>query len=95
MSAAALPGIRPRVLLHIVAAGLREHRRRSLVTIVLMSLACLVVVDTSGRTDATRRTLLAALEAPALRLVRIVDRAGSAGLSAATVEQLRALGSVE
>ncbi|GIW20360.1 MAG: hypothetical protein KatS3mg065_0656 [Chloroflexota bacterium] len=95
MSAAALPGIRPRVLLHIVAAGLRGHRRRSLVTMFVMSLACLVVVDTSGRTDATRRTLLAALEAPALRVVRIVDRAGSAGLSAATVEQLRALGSVE
>lgn len=95
MRAAALPGIRPRVLVHIVAAGLREHRRRSLITILVMALACLVVVDTSGRTDATRRTLLAALEAPSLRLVRIVDQAGQAGLSAATVDELLALGSVE
>jgi putative ABC transport system permease protein len=95
MSAGRLPGIRPRVLLHIVVAGLREHRRRSLVTILVMGLACLVVVDTSGRTDATRRSLLAALEAPSLRLVRIVDRAGQAGFSTAAVEQLRALGSVE
>lgn len=95
MTVAALPGVRPGVLLHIVAAGPRAHRRRSLVTVLVLGLACLVVVDTSGRTDASRRTLLAALEAPSLRLVRIVDRAGQAGLSAETVEELVSLGSVE
>lgn len=95
MSLRTLPGIKPEVLLRVVVGSLRQHRRRSAVTVLVLALAGVVVVGTSGRTDAARRTLLAALEAPSLRLVRIVDRTGSAGLSAETVAGLAAVGPVE
>lgn len=95
MSGASPPGIRTSVLLRIVARGLVEHRRRSVAAVVVMALACVAVVDTSGRTDVVRRSLVAALEEPGLRLVQIVDRSSQAMLSEDTVGQLSSLGSVE
>lgn len=91
---ARLPGIRPGVLLLLGSRGIGVHRVRSLITIAVIALATTAVVASSGRTDATRRSLLARLEDPAARLVRIADRDGAAHLSAMQVELISRLGPV-
>ena len=89
-----LPGIRATVVLRLVREGITRHRIRSTVTVVVVALAVAVVVGTTGRTDATRRSLLARLEDPSARLIRVVDRSGQANLSPDAVERLQALSSV-
>ncbi len=89
-----LPGIRVMVLLRLVRDGITRHRIRSTVTVVVVALAVAVVVGTTGRTDATRRSLLARLEDPSARLIRVVDRSGQANLSPVAVDRLHALSSV-
>jgi hypothetical protein len=89
-----LSGIRTAVLLRLVRDDISRHRIRSTVTVVVVALAVAVVVGTTGRTDATRRSLLARLEDPSARLIRIVDSGGQANLAPDVIERLEALGSV-
>lgn len=89
-----LPGIRPSVLLLLAWRGIVGHGVRSAVTILVVALATAVVVGTTGRTEATRRNLLARLEDPEARLVRVIDRDGQAQLSPAAVTRLESLSSV-
>ncbi len=95
MDTADLPGIRTSVLLRLAWRGIVGHGVRSTITVVVVGLAVAAVVGTSGRTEATRRTLLAQLEDPSARLVRIVDRSGQADLSPSTISRLAAIRSVE
>jgi putative ABC transport system permease protein len=74
--------------------GVTGHLVRSAVTILVVALATTAVIGTSGRTEAARRTLLARLEVPEARLVRVVDRDGQAGLSPAAVSRIASLQSV-
>lgn len=89
-----LPGIRTGVLLGLALRGIGDHRLRSLVTILVVALAVATVVSTTGRTEAARRSLLARLEAPSSRLVRVVDRAGNTNMSPDAVRNIAALRSV-
>lgn len=74
-------GVRPSVLMRLVGAAIGAHATRALLTIVIVGLSVMAIVATSGRTDATRRVVLAKLEDPSARLVRVVDRTGEAGLT--------------
>lgn len=87
-------GMRVSVLMLLVRWGVTGHPVRSAVTLLVVALATLAVIATSGRTEATRRSLMARLEAPGARLVRVVDRDGQAGLSPAAVSQIASLQSV-
>ena len=87
-------GIRVSVLLLLARRGVTGHVVRSSVTILVVALATTAVIGTSGRTEAARRTLLARLEVPEARLVRVVDRDGQAGLSPAAVSRIASLQSV-
>jgi putative ABC transport system permease protein len=89
-----LPGIRPTVLLRLARDGIVRHRTRSAVTIAVVALAVAAVVSTTGRTDAARRTLLARLEDPSARLIRVMDRSGQANLSPAAIARIEGLSSV-
>ncbi len=88
-------GIRFLVLLHLARDGIVRHPGKSGVTALVVLLATATIVATSGRTDATRSRLLARLEEPSSRLVRVVDRTGAAGLTAVDVTRLATLASVE
>lgn len=87
-------GIRPSVLVLLARRGIGGHRVRSAVTVVVVALAMVAVIGTTGRTEAARRSLLTRLEVPAARLVRIVDRDGQANLSPAAVSRIASLRSV-
>ena len=83
-----LPGIRAVVLLLLARRGIRGHLTRSAVTVVVIALATVAVIGTAGRTEAARRSLLARLEVPDARLVRVVDRDGQAALTQEAVVRL-------
>ncbi len=87
-------GIRPSVLLLLARRGVGGHRVRSVVTILVVALATIAVIGTTGRTEAARRSLLAQLEVPAARLVRVVDRDGQANLTPDAVRRIASLRSV-
>lgn len=89
-----LPGIRAVVLLLLARRGIRGHLTRSAVTVVVIALATVAVIGTAGRTEAARRSLLARLEVPEARLVRVVDRDGQAALTQEAVVRLASLRSV-
>jgi putative ABC transport system permease protein len=89
-----LPGIRAAVLLRIAGRGIGNHRVRSTITVAVVALAVAAVVGTSGRTEAARRSLLALLEDPSARLIRVTDRAGDANLGPAAISRLSRLPSV-
>lgn len=89
-----LRGIRPSVLILLARRGITDHRVRSAVTALVVALATVAVIGTTGRTEATRRTLLTRLEVPEARLVRVVDRDGQANLSSAAVSRIASLQSV-
>lgn len=63
-------------------------------TVLVIALATVAVIGTTGRTEAARRSLLTRLEAPEARLVRVVDRDGQANLSPAAVSRIASLRSV-
>ncbi len=89
-----LPGVQPAVVLRLGWRGVGRHRVRSSITVFVIALAALAVISSTGRTEATRRSLLARLEDPAARLIRIVDTDGTAHLSGAQVGAIERLGSV-
>lgn len=89
-----LPGIRASVLLRLAGRGIGNHRVRSTITVAVVALAVAAVVGTTGRTEAARRSLLAQLEQPSARLVRVTDRAGEANLAPAAISRLSRLPSV-
>lgn len=74
--------------------GIMRHRTRSAVTALVVGLAVAAVIATTGRTDATRRSVLARLEDPSARLIRVVDRTGQAGLSPQVATRIAGLRSV-
>lgn len=92
---ARLAGARPSVLLRLALDGITRHRSRSIVTALVVGLAVAAVVGTTGRTVAARMNVLARLEDPSARLIRIVDRTGQAGLSPGVVTRIAGLRSVE
>lgn len=93
--ASELPGIRPAVLFRLATVSITRYPTRSAVIVLVVALAVAMVVGTSGRTEATRRAVLARLEDPSARLIRVIDRTGRAGLAPAAVDRIRGLGAVE
>lgn len=79
----------------MVTQSTSRHRVRATVTVGVVALATAVVLATTGRTSATRAFILAELESPAARLVRIVDQDGNALLQASAVERVGRLSGVE
>lgn len=79
----------------MVTQSIGRHRVRAAVTIGVVALATAVVLATTGRTSATRAFILAELERPAARLVRIVDQDGNAELQPSAVERVGRLSGVE
>ncbi len=90
-----LPGIRPGVLWRLALAGIPRQPVRSAITLAVITLATVAVVSSSGRTQAARHTLLAALETPAARVIRIIDTDGSAHLRPDQVEAISQLDAVD
>lgn len=89
-----LPGIRASVLLRLARRGIGNHRVRSTILMTIVALAVAAVIGTTGRTEAARRSILAQLEQPSARLVRVADRTGEANLRPATITRLSSLPSV-
>lgn len=88
------PGILPGVVVRLVGISLARHRVRAAATIMAVAVAAAAVTATSGRTEAARATLLAHLEDPAARMIR-VTLPDSNELARAAVDRLGADGSVE
>ncbi|CAN5536805.1 hypothetical protein BH23CHL10_BH23CHL10_13670 [soil metagenome] len=89
------PGIRPAVVLGLALESVLHHLGRSVVTLVIVGLAASVVVGTTGRADATRRAVLDRLDAPANRIIRVVDRTGTAGMDVSALDRIRSVTEVE
>jgi putative ABC transport system permease protein len=89
-----LLGIRASVLLRLAGRGIGSHRVRSTITVAVVALAVAAVVGTTGRTEAARRSLLALLEEPSARLIRVTDRSGEANLGPGAISRLSGLPSV-
>lgn len=88
-------GLRPGVAAGLAANSARHHPVRSGVTLVIVALAAAVVVATTGRTDAARQSILARLDAPANRIIRVVDRTGTAGMRPAALTRIASVSGVE
>ncbi len=91
---ARLAGVRPSVLVRLALHGITRHRSRSIVTALVVGLAVAAVVGTTGRTVAARMNVLARLEDPTARLIRVVDRTGQAGLTSDVATRIAGLRSV-
>jgi putative ABC transport system permease protein len=90
-----LPTTRPEVVLRMALRAMAGHRLRSFLTVTVVGLSVAAIVASTGRTDATRRTLLLRLEDPSARLVRIIDRDRQGNVGPDSVTRLAALGSVD
>lgn len=88
-------GVRIDVLGRLTWSSVRAHTTRALLTCVVVGISVMAIVATSGRTDATRRAVLARLEEPSARLIRVVDRTGQAGLKPEAVGRVSKLSAVE
>ncbi len=89
-----LAGIRAPVLLQLAAAGVERQRSRSILTMAVVALAVAAAVATVGRTDATRTSILARLEDPSARFVRILDTGGSGGIKPDAISRISTLSTV-
>lgn len=89
-----LPGIRASVLLRLTGRGVVSHPRRSIIMAIVVALAVTAVVATTGRTVAAQRSVLARLEDPSVRVIRITERGAESSLSPASVARLSSLSSV-
>jgi putative ABC transport system permease protein len=89
-----MTGIRPSVLLRASASGIARQRSRSLLTVAVVAVAVAAAVGTVGRTDAARTSILARLEDPSARFVRIIDSGGSTPISPDAVRRISSLSSV-
>lgn len=87
--------IQPGVVLVMAGQSIGRHRVRALVTLAVLALATAVVVNTVGRTQAARATILAELERPAARLLRVVDQDGQAEIEPASVDRVARMSGVE
>lgn len=90
-----LPGIRPQEAVVLASESIRRNPIRSLVTFAIVVLAAAAVAITTGRSDAARTELVARLDAPQARVIRIVDRTGGAEMKADALMRVQALSSVD
>ena len=88
-------GVRGSVLIRLAWRATSSHMARSVLTAIVIGLSVTAIVATSGRTEATRRSILGKLEDPVARIIRVVDRTGQAGLTSAAVTRVISLGAVE
>jgi len=88
-------GLRPAVLVRLAIRGISARPIRAFAVAASVAVAVAAVVATSGRTEATRRAIIAHLEDPSARLIRVVSQAGPDGFDPRTIERLAALDAVE
>lgn len=71
-----------------VVLSIQHHRVRSWITTLAAALAVAAVVATTGRAEATRTAILADLETPAARIVRVTDETGLAAINASVLSRI-------
>ncbi len=82
----------------LAGEGVRMARAQpvlSLVTATVVAAATAVALATTGQTVVAERRVLARIDDAGTRLVVVTDERGAAGLTAATVERVRALSTAE